>query len=359
LAKQKPGQIAYGSSGIGSGTHFAAELFNLTAGISVVHVPYRGSPEVLNDVIAGRLQFAMTPVLVAVPLVRSGRVLAIGVTSRQRLPMVQDVPPIAEGLPGFEYDGWFGALAPARTPRAIVNKLSREIGRILQLPDVIERITSTGALPRSSTPEEFDKLVRTEIAMRTKGFKAAGAKAEGYQGRVRHRSWVPSLCNIESSAFNGDHMMYSCAPRDAAASRSTTRGKNIKRGGKTLAVDLHCHVHTPAADEIAGKSEKQTDPTARYGNQRTAEHQKKLREELDRKLTSVEQRLADMDKMGVDVQAISTSPLQYYYGVEPDLGRQIARKINERLAEIQGGHPDRFAALGTLPMQAPELAVTE
>ncbi|HKA42490.1 MAG TPA: amidohydrolase family protein [Burkholderiales bacterium] len=154
-------------------------------------------------------------------------------------------------------------------------------------------------------------------------------------------------------------MMYSCAPRDAAASRSTTRGKNIKRGGKTLAVDLHCHVHTPAADEIAGKSEKQTDPTARYGNQRTAEHQKKLREELDRKLTSVEQRLADMDKMGVDVQAISTSPLQYYYGVEPDLGRQIARKINERLAEIQGGHPDRFAALGTLPMQAPELAVTE
>ncbi|HKA42489.1 MAG TPA: tripartite tricarboxylate transporter substrate binding protein [Burkholderiales bacterium] len=178
LAKQKPGQIAYGSSGIGSGTHFAAELFNLTAGISVVHVPYRGSPEVLNDVIAGRLQFAMTPVLVAVPLVRSGRVLAIGVTSTQRLPMVQDVPPIAEGLPGFEYDGWFGALAPARTPRAIVNKLSREIGRILQLPDVIERITSTGALPRSSTPEEFDKLVRTEIAMRTKVFKAAGAKAE-------------------------------------------------------------------------------------------------------------------------------------------------------------------------------------
>jgi tripartite-type tricarboxylate transporter receptor subunit TctC len=178
LAKQKPGQITYGSSGIGSGTHFAAELFNVTAGISVVHVPYRGSPEVLNDVIAGRLQFAMTPVLVAVPLVRSGRVLAIGVTSTQRLPMVQEVPPIAEGLPGFEYDGWFGVLVPSRTPRAIVNKLSGEIGRILQLPDVIERITSTGAVPRSSTPEAFDKLVRGEIVMRTKVFKAAGAKAE-------------------------------------------------------------------------------------------------------------------------------------------------------------------------------------
>lgn len=179
LAKQKPGQIIYGSSGIGSGTHFAAELFNLAAGISAVHVPYKGSPEVLNDIIAGRVQFAMTPVLIAVPLVRSGRLLAIGVTSTQRLPMVQDVPPIAEAaLPGFEYDGWFGVLVPSRTPRAIVNSLSKEIGRILQLPDVIERITSTGAVPRSSTPEAFDKMVRAEIAMRSKVFKAAGAKAE-------------------------------------------------------------------------------------------------------------------------------------------------------------------------------------
>ena len=160
-------------------------------------------------------------------------------------------------------------------------------------------------------------------------------------------------------------MMYTCAPRSAAASlsaaasRSAPHSKKVSRGNKTLAVDLHCHVHTPAADEIAGKSEKAADPTARYGNQRTADHQKKLRAELDRKLTSIEQRLADMDKMGVDVQAISTSPLQYYYGVEPDLGRQIARTINERLAEIQSGHPDRFAALGTLPMQSPELAVAE
>src|SRR5262245_7953003 len=146
-------------------------------------------------------------------------------------------------------------------------------------------------------------------------------------------------------------MMYSCAPRTAAAPRAAVRTKTIRRGSKTLAVDLHCHVHTPAADEIAGKSEQSTDPTARYGNSRTAEHQKKLRTELDRKLTSVEQRLADMDWMGIDVQAISTSPLQYYYGVEPELGRQIARRINERLAELQAGHPDRFAALGTLPMQ--------
>ncbi len=153
-------------------------------------------------------------------------------------------------------------------------------------------------------------------------------------------------------------MMYTCAPRDAAAVRSSTR-KAVKRGGKTLAVDLHCHVHTPAADDIASQSARPTDPTARYGNPRTAEHQKKLRAELDRKLTSVEQRLSDMNRMGIDVQAISTSPLQYYYGVDPELGRQISRKINERLTEIMTGHPDRFVALGTLPMQEPELAVAE
>ena len=153
-------------------------------------------------------------------------------------------------------------------------------------------------------------------------------------------------------------MMYTCAPRDAAASRGRGR-KVVKRNTKSFAVDLHCHVHTPAADEIAKQSAQPADPTARYGNPRTAEHQKKLRGELDRKLTSVEQRLADMDKMGIDVQAISTSPLQYYYGLDPDLGRQISRTINERLTEIATGHPERFVALGTLPMQEPELALAE
>ncbi|MGZ5171744.1 MAG: amidohydrolase family protein, partial [Burkholderiales bacterium] len=101
------------------------------------------------------------------------------------------------------------------------------------------------------------------------------------------------------------------------------------------------------------------DPRARYGNQRTMEHQQKLRAQLDRKLTSIEQRLADMDKMGIDVQAISTSPLQYYYAIDPELGRQTSRSINDRLAEIAGSNPDRFVALGTAPMQEPSLAVAE
>ena len=155
-------------------------------------------------------------------------------------------------------------------------------------------------------------------------------------------------------------MLFTCGPRSCAATRPATR-KVVKRGTKSFAVDLHCHVHTPAADELAKKTEKPggADWTARYGNPRTQDHQQKLRVELDRKLTSVEQRLADMDKMGIDVQAISTSPLQYYYALNPDLGRRTSRAINERLAQIAALHPDRFVALGTAPLQAPELAVAE
>jgi tripartite-type tricarboxylate transporter receptor subunit TctC len=151
----------------------------MSARISAVHVPYRGSPEVLTDVMSGRIHFATSPVLVAVPLVRSGRLLALGVTSPERLTMLPEVPTIAEaGVPGFVYEGWFGVLAPARTPRPLVGKLSTEIGRIIMLPENQERIARDGATARASTPEQFEKLVRDEIVMRTKVFKAAGAKPE-------------------------------------------------------------------------------------------------------------------------------------------------------------------------------------
>jgi tripartite-type tricarboxylate transporter receptor subunit TctC len=177
-AQQKPGQLNFGSSGIGSGTHFGGELFKLAAKINVTHVPYRGTPEALTDTMSGRIQFFVSPVLPAMALVRGGRLLALGVTSSQRLPMIPDVPTIAEAaIPGFEYDGWYGVFAPARTPRAIVNKVSVEIGRILKLPEVQDRITREGAAPKPMTPEQFDRMVRDEIVMRGKVFKAAGAKA--------------------------------------------------------------------------------------------------------------------------------------------------------------------------------------
>jgi aminocarboxymuconate-semialdehyde decarboxylase len=154
-------------------------------------------------------------------------------------------------------------------------------------------------------------------------------------------------------------MLFTCGPRNCAAARPAAR-KIVKSGRKSFSVDLHCHVHTPEADVIAKQTQvPDADPIVRHGSQRTADRQKALRHELDKKLTSVEQRIKDMDRMGIDVQALSTSPSQYYYRIEPDLGRQTSRKINERLAEIVEAHPDRFVALATLPMQEPELAVKE
>ena len=179
LARDKPGQTNFGSSGIGSGTHFAGELFKLAAGINVVHVPYKGTPEAINDTIAGRIQFFISPVLPSMSLIKSGRLLALAVTTRERLALMPDLPTIAEAaLPGFEYDGWYGILAPAKTPRDVINKISKEVGRILRLPDVRERIESQGATPKPSTPGEFDKLVRDEIVMRGKVFKASGARVD-------------------------------------------------------------------------------------------------------------------------------------------------------------------------------------
>jgi aminocarboxymuconate-semialdehyde decarboxylase len=154
-------------------------------------------------------------------------------------------------------------------------------------------------------------------------------------------------------------MLFTCAPRDLAAKRAASR-KVVKHGNRSFAVDLHCHVHTPAADELAKNAyDPSKDPAVRFASARSRDYNRQHRANIDAQLTSVEQRLADMDKMGIDVQAISTSPFQFYYSLEPDLCRQTARTVNERLAEIVASHPDRFVALATVPMQAPELAVAE
>jgi len=179
LAHAKKGQLNFASTGLGSGPHYGAELFKLAAGIGAVHVPYRGSPETLTDVMSGRVHFVLSPVLAASPLVRSGRVVALGVTTPYRAQALPDVPTIAEaGLPGFVYQGWYGMLTPGKTPRKIVNLLSGEVGQILEMPEVRERIANQGAAALRSTPEAFDKLVRDEIVTRTKVWKAAGVKAE-------------------------------------------------------------------------------------------------------------------------------------------------------------------------------------
>jgi tripartite-type tricarboxylate transporter receptor subunit TctC len=178
LARQRPGQLTFGSAGIGSGMHINGEQFRLAADIQVVHVAYKGGPEALTDLLGGRISFVFSPVGLALPLVRDRKLLALGVTPAVRSPALPDVPTIAEaGVPGFEFDTWYGIFAAAATPRSIVTQISADISRALSLQDVRERFAVRGAVAKPSTPEAFDSFVRAEMDKLAKVIKAAGVKA--------------------------------------------------------------------------------------------------------------------------------------------------------------------------------------
>ncbi|MGH8621558.1 MAG: Bug family tripartite tricarboxylate transporter substrate binding protein [Burkholderiales bacterium] len=179
LARQKPAEITFGSAGVGSGMHINGEQFKLAAGINVTHVPYKGGPEALTDAVAGRTYFVFSPMGIGLPLIKDRRLVALAVSTASRSPALPDVPTVAEAaLPGFAFDTWYGVLAPAKTPRPIVNQVSREISRILALADVKERFAVRGAVPKSSTPEQFERFVRSEVEKLGKIVRAAGVKAE-------------------------------------------------------------------------------------------------------------------------------------------------------------------------------------
>ena len=179
LAKQKPGQLTFGSAGIGSGMHINGEQFRLSADISVVHVPYKGGPEALADAIAGRIEFVFSPMGLAIPMIRDRKLVALAVSTAARSPALPDVPTLAEAaLPGFDFDTWYGVFAPASTPKPIVQQVSADINRALGLADVRERFATRGAVPRGSAPEVFDRFVRTEVEKLGKIVRAAGVKAE-------------------------------------------------------------------------------------------------------------------------------------------------------------------------------------
>ena len=177
LAKSKPGQFNFSSAGVGSGTQINGEMFKLAAGIEVTHVPYKGAPEALNETIAGRVQFCFSPILVAAGLVKAGKVLALAVSTGKRSAMFPDVPTVAEaGVPGFDYDQWYGILASAQTPRPLIRTVNKEVVRVLNLPDIKERLLSQGASPSPTTPEEFDAYIRSEVKRFAKVLIAAGAR---------------------------------------------------------------------------------------------------------------------------------------------------------------------------------------
>ena len=177
LAKSKSGQFNFSSAGIGSGTQINGEMFKLAAGIDATHVAYKGAPEALNNVIAGSVQFNFSPVLVAAGQIRAGRVVPLAVSTAARSPMFPDVPTVAEaGLPGFDYDQWYGLLASAKTPRPLINVINKEVVRILNLPEMKERMLSQGATPKPTTPEAFDAFIRSEVKKFAQVIIAAGAR---------------------------------------------------------------------------------------------------------------------------------------------------------------------------------------
>ena len=178
-AKAKPGQLNYGSAGVGSGTHMNGEQFKLAANINVVHVPFKGTPEALTNTISGSVQYFFAPITAAVPLVKSGKVTGLGVTTRARSPVLPDLPTIADsGLPGFDFNLWTGLVGPAKMPKDIKEKIAREVARILSLADVKERLLVQGATPHAMPPAQFDAFIKGEVERLAKVVKASGARAD-------------------------------------------------------------------------------------------------------------------------------------------------------------------------------------
>lgn len=179
LAKQKPGQLTFGSSGIGTSAHFGGEQFKLSAGITVLHVPYRGPAEALLDTAAGRIDYVLAPVLAASPFIKDGRLLPLAVSTRQRVSALPEVPAIAEvGLPTYEYRDWWGLFVPAGTPQSIIDKSAKEAARILTLPDVQRQLLLQGAVASPIAPAEFGAFVRASIEEFRKVVASTGMKPE-------------------------------------------------------------------------------------------------------------------------------------------------------------------------------------
>jgi tripartite-type tricarboxylate transporter receptor subunit TctC len=179
LAKAKPGQLTFASSGNGGSPHLCGELFKTMAGVDMQHIPYKGSPPALQDVMGGQVAMTFDNITTAWPLAKAGKLRALAVTTATRSAVAPDVPTLAEsGLPGFEVGSWQGVFAPAGTPPDIVRRLNAEIVKILKLPDVAEKLVGLGAEPVGNTTEEFTVMVKAEVVKWADVVKKSGARVD-------------------------------------------------------------------------------------------------------------------------------------------------------------------------------------
>lgn len=178
-AKAEPGKFMYGSSGNGSGSHIAGEKFRITAGIQVSHVPYRGTPEALNDVMGGRVDWFLLPLAVATPLIKSGKLVALSVGASARSPLLPDVPTTAEsGFGAADQTFWVGLFAPSKTPNAVVERLNAETVKALKSDETRGKLEKLGAEPAPMSQTQFEKLVREETAATATLIKQAGIRLD-------------------------------------------------------------------------------------------------------------------------------------------------------------------------------------
>ena len=179
LAKAKPGELAYGSGGNGSGAHISGEMLKMLAKINLTHIPYTGVGPAQIDLLAGQIQLVFGGVPSTAPQIRTGRLRGLGVTGPQRVVSFPDLPTIAEsGVPGYESTMWYGVLAPAGTPQAIVMKLHAAVNRALRAPDLNERLLADGSEPSGMLPDEFSSFIKSELVRWAPVIKASGAKPD-------------------------------------------------------------------------------------------------------------------------------------------------------------------------------------
>jgi tripartite-type tricarboxylate transporter receptor subunit TctC len=179
LARAQPGRLNYASSGPGSSAHVAVALFASMAHIDITHVPYRGTGPGVNDLVAGQVQLAIVGIPPVLPHIKNGRLRALGVTGKTRSPELPDVPTVDEaGVPGYVVNLWYGLLAPAGTPSAIVTRLASEVTRIVRAPEMRERLAAAGAEPGGGTPEDYAAVIRADTVLWTRVIREAGIKGE-------------------------------------------------------------------------------------------------------------------------------------------------------------------------------------
>ena len=175
-AKAKPGELTFASPGAGSAPHLSAEMFQRQAGVSMIHVPYKGIPPAVTDVLGGRVTMLFTTTISAAPHIKAGKLRAIAITTAKRQSSMPDVPTVGETLPGYRAEAFQGMVAPAGVPQAIVSKISAEVARIVRSPDVAQRFQLDGAEPVGSTPKEFAAFLKAEMQKWSKVIQEAGIK---------------------------------------------------------------------------------------------------------------------------------------------------------------------------------------